>query len=231
MGSVPSGHFTGISEPCGSIAEARRRATLDVVRQILGSVGITYNFRTVHDVSGDPRAPKRLIDDYLRGTSGGVVEGVSENIVRSVVHERSGRYVCYMLIRYPKELIERVRRLSKGAHVVLSAERSDGLRLRITETNDVAVTFASAVVTVSKRNRFAKTISYYVWKVSGGSSDTVTLAFDPVTVRRSTAEVVLPLNLDRGVGDFFLGSDVTIEVRLQGFDEVGRVVGCTSSAR
>jgi hypothetical protein len=222
--SVPSGHFAGISEPCASIAEARRGATIDVVRQILGSVGITYNYRSVHDVSGDPRIPQRSIDDYLSGTGGGLVEGVSENIVRNVVDVRSGRYVCYMLVRYPRSLIERVRRLSKGAHVVLSAERVDGgIRLRITETNDVAVTFASLSVTVSKRNRFAQTISYYIWKVPAGSSQAYEVAFNPVTVRSGSASLRLPLDLSCSVGDFFLGSDVTVSVQLRGVDEVGRV--------
>lgn len=225
VGSVPSGHFAGVSEPCGSISEARRRATLDVVRQILVSVGITYNFRTVHDVSGDPRSPQHSIDDYLSGTGGGLVEGVSENIVRSVVDERKDRFVCYMLVRYPRPLIERVRRLSKGAHVILSCERVDGgIRLRITETNNVAVTFASASVTVSKRNRFAKTISYYIWKVPAGSSETVEVAFDPVTVRSGSATIRLPLDISRGVGDFLLGSDLTVLVYVMGVDEVGRVI-------
>lgn len=225
VGSVPSDHFAGVSGPCKSIAEARRGATLDVVRQILGSVGITYNLRTVHDVSGDPLHPSRSIDDYLSGVGGGLVEGVSENIVRSVVEERSGRYVCYMLVRYPRSLIERVRRLSKGAHVILSGKHMDGgIRLRITEINDVAVTFASAVVTVSKRYRFAKTISYYIWKVPAGSSESFEVAIDPVVVRKGTAVVKFPLNIDRRVADFLLGSDATVSVRLRGVDEVGRIV-------
>ena len=40
--TVPPAHFAGISGPSNSIAEARRSAISDVVRQVLGSIGVEY---------------------------------------------------------------------------------------------------------------------------------------------------------------------------------------------
>jgi len=53
--SVPQSHFAGISSPCRSIAEARRSAINDVVRQILGSIGAEYEHSYVDKVSGNVR--------------------------------------------------------------------------------------------------------------------------------------------------------------------------------
>ena len=41
--SVPSGHFAGVSAPMPSLTEARRGAVGDVVRQVLGAIGVQYD--------------------------------------------------------------------------------------------------------------------------------------------------------------------------------------------
>ncbi len=53
--SVPQSHFAGISSPCRSIAEAGRSAISDVVRQVLGSIGVEYEHSYVDKVSGNVR--------------------------------------------------------------------------------------------------------------------------------------------------------------------------------
>ena len=47
--------------------------------------------------------------------------------------------MCYILVRYPKELIDEMRRISRGAHLVPFVEDlgPDGASLRVHESNGV----------------------------------------------------------------------------------------------
>ena len=62
---VPKEHFAGVSEPCKSLAEARKSAIYDVARQVLGSIGSRYSHRFVFDSSGNPKNPQVSIQDNL----------------------------------------------------------------------------------------------------------------------------------------------------------------------
>ena len=63
--SIPSGHFAGVSAPMPSLAEARRGAVDDVVRQVLGAIGVQYDHQYVDMVSGrvSGRGPARKVND------------------------------------------------------------------------------------------------------------------------------------------------------------------------
>ena len=92
--SVPLGHFAGISPPVSSIDQARKLAVLDVVRQVLGAIGIEYHHSFTDLISGTPHDPKRVINDQLSGTAHGVVLGVDQNIVQSSwCRDGSGKYI------------------------------------------------------------------------------------------------------------------------------------------
>ena len=65
VNSVPAGHFAGVSAPCDSLAEARKSAVSDVVRQILGSVGVSYRHSYSNKVEGDPRHPVQTVSDSM----------------------------------------------------------------------------------------------------------------------------------------------------------------------
>ena len=67
-------------------------------------------------------------------------------------------------------------------------------------------------------------------KVPDQTSRTFSLFFDPFEVCGSFGSVKIPLSLG-GIKDMLVGSEVTVSVRVRGVDEVGRVVGCTSSAQ
>jgi len=83
--NVPVEHFSGVSSPMRSLAEARRSAVGDVVRQVLGSVNAMYDHRYMDIVTGSVRrrGPDRVIDDKLSVVASGVVLGVERNIVKS----------------------------------------------------------------------------------------------------------------------------------------------------
>jgi hypothetical protein len=228
--SVPSGHFAGVSAPSRSLAEARRSAVNDVVRQVLGSIGMVYEHKYVDRVSGSVRGrgPGRVVDDRLQGFSHGVVLGLEENVVKSSWYRDSlGRYVYFVLARYPEEKIREMRRLSRGAKIVASVASENGgdFRLKVSEVNGVSVMILSVVVKIKKRNRFSKFISFYMWHVPEGSEHTASVAFESVRVCGNSQEVVLSIaGCNKGFKDYLLGAKLERVAVLKGHDELGRVV-------
>ena len=229
VADVPPGHFAGVSAPCPSISEARRSAIDDAVRQILSSVSIRYDHQYSDRVSGNVRGVglNRMVDDRLSGVAQGIVLGVEQGIVRSAwSRDSSGRYVYFMLVRYPEEKISEMRRLSKGAKVVANVVSDSGgdVKVRVSEVNGVGVVITSADVTIQKRNRYAKLISYYVVQVPKGSEAKVSI---PVNVKVCGNSRVVRLSLsgiEKGFSDYLLGAKVQKVAVLHGHDEIGRKV-------
>lgn len=228
--SVPSGHFAGISAPMPSLTEARRGAVDDVVRQVLGSIGGQYDHQYVDMVSGSARgrSPERKVNDRLTGITHGVVLGVEQNIVKSSwCRDASNKWIYFVLVRYPDQVIAEMRRLSKGAKIVASIISDNGcsVRLKITEVNNVSVVLSAADVTIKRRNRFAKAISFFVWKVPSGSTRNVAIAFDPVRITGCSREVLLAFDgCEKGFYDYSLGAKFERVAVLKGHDELGRAV-------
>ena len=63
----PGDHFAGVSSPSLSIQMARKSAINDVVRQVLGSIGATFNHRYTDRIYGNIYGNdlKRVVDDRL----------------------------------------------------------------------------------------------------------------------------------------------------------------------
>jgi len=227
---VPSGHFAGVSAPSGSISEARHFAIDDVVRQILSAVNIEYDHRYADRVSGNVRGEglKRVVDDRLSKVAHGVVLGIERNIVKSSWSQnRSGKYVYFILVRYPDTKIREMRRLSKGAKIATSVlfENHKNVKIRVAEVNGVSVVLSSADLIIRKRNRFAKLISYYVIHVPKGSEKRISIAINPVRICRSSRDVTLPLSgCKKGLSGYLLGAKIEKIAVLRGHDEIGRKV-------
>lgn len=229
VNSVPSGHFAGVSAPSRNLAEARKSAVSDVVRQILGSVGVSYRHVYYNKVSGDPRRPVQQVSDSLSGIAHGLVFDVESSIAASSYDlDRSGRYVAFLLVAYPAAKIADVRRLSRGAKVTVKVVGSEGhgygVRIRATEAHGVAVVLSSADIRIVKVNRFAKLMSFF-WNVEDGSEQSISVPVGPVHVCSSSSDFLLDLGSSgMGVSDYLLGAQVTYFARIRGHDEVGRVV-------
>jgi len=224
---VPYGYFAGISAPMVSLDKARKSAVSDVVRQVLGSIGVSYDHRYQSFVSGNPRNPHRLVSDNLSGTSHGIVLDVERNIVKNIwLKDGSGLYVCFILVRYDGRKISEMRRLSKDAKVIayLISVNYENVKLRVAEVNGVSVVLTSADVRVRKQNRFAKTISFFIWPVPDGSEYNKTIAVGPVRVRGNSLKIKLNLNCRKNLVDYLLGAKLTRVVVLKGHDELGRPI-------
>lgn len=225
---VPPGHYAGVSIPCTDLQKARNSAISDVARQVLGSINSEYNYSYTSTVSGNPGKPKILIRDDFSAIASGTVLDVEKNILRSTYcTDESGKLISFILVRYSEFQIEKMRRLSKGGNVVASILSESGgvLRVKITETNGVAVTLASADISVLKQNRFAEIINFCIWKVPYGSRNSFTRAFGPVKICGDTSiEEIDIRRAQKTWKDRFLGAHINFEIILKGLDEIGRDV-------
>ena len=79
-------------------------------------------------------------------------------------------------------------------------------------------------MTVRKKSRFAKWVSYYVMHVPKGSESRFDVAFDPVRICVDSRAVVLDMKRSEKGLDYLLGAKVSKSVILKGFDEIGRKV-------
>ncbi|MFC1895420.1 hypothetical protein ACFL0Q_01995 [Thermodesulfobacteriota bacterium] len=234
---IPSDHFAGVSAPCTSLAEARKSAVNDVVRQVLAAMNVRYEHRYVDRVFGNVRGPgpQRTLDDQLTGDACGIVLGVERGIVKSSWHrDSSDRYICFVLVHYPEETIREMRRLSQGAKLIVSKISGDGgpagFGVRISEVHGVSVVLSSAQVTVLKHNRFAKAISFFVWHVPEGATHSAPAALEAVRLCGDSAEVHLFVqDCSKGLLDYLLGAEIDRILLLKGHDEIGRPVSAEAA--
>jgi hypothetical protein len=225
---VPPGHYTGVSGPCVDLQSARNSAISDVVRQILGSINAEYNQFYSIKISGSPQKPEMLIKDEFSRIASGVVLDVEKNIVRSsYCLDVSGRYICFVLIKYSELQIKKMRHLSRGGNVVASALPQSGsiLRVKVSETNGVAVTLVSADISVLKKNHFAKMINFCIWKVPYNSKESFSLALNPIKICGGASIIKIDVHrFQKDWNDYLLGTRLEFDIKLKGFDEIGRTV-------
>lgn len=227
--SVPKDHFAGVSSPSRSIRLARNSAISDVVRQVLGAVGTTFDHRYIDRIHGDIIGDnlKRVVNDRLSGVARGIVIGIEQNIVQSRwVRDDDGRYVYFVLVHYPEKLIREMRRLSKGAKVLVSASESDDqVLLKVAEVNGVSVMISSVDLYFKKKNRFAKGISFFIWHVPKGSEKKVAVSIDPINIRNDSATIRFSTGgYEKSLFDYLLGAKFERIAVLKGHDELGRDV-------
>lgn len=222
--SVPEGHFLGISRPCASVADAREKALYDVASQILRTIGASYSVSFTSWATGTTEKVRRTIDERFHYSASGFLAEIETRIV-SQSFERGSRGVVYrMLVHFPKPLISRMRRLSRGSKV--SATRLGDGAYELREVNGVACVLTEAAYIVSERNRHANILNYYVMKVSNGMTRKYTKPLrEPVILRNNVVKRInLMVPQKNSIGDLVLGTRRSIQITLMGTDEVGRPV-------
>lgn len=221
---VPSGHFLGISSPCASVADAREKALHDVAAQILRTIGASYSVSFSSHATGTMEKVRRTIDERFHYSASGFLAEIETRIV-SQSFERSGSGVVYrMLVNFPKSLIAKMRRLSRGAKVLATRLGSGVYELR--EVNGVSCVLTEAAYAVAERNAHAGFLNYYVMKVSTGGTRKYTKPLrEPVVLQNKMAQRInLMVPKRGGLGDLVLGTRRSISITLMGTDEVGRPV-------
>ena len=120
-----------------------------------------------------------------------------------------------------------MRRLSKGAKVIAStiSMNDASVRLKISEINGVSVTMSSADIKILKRNRFAKAITLFLFRVPQNTEQNYSVHFDPVKVCGNSKQTELSLQeFRKNLADYLLGAKFKTTAVLKGYDEIGMPV-------
>jgi len=120
-----------------------------------------------------------------------------------------------------------MRRLSRGAEVLVTVleSKTGQMAFKLTEINGVTVVMTSVTIQVQKDNRFAKTISFFIWPVPEGSKNKKSVSFSPVRLCSNFATIQLRMeSIKKDLTDYFLGTKVKHTVMFVGIDEIGRSV-------
>ena len=120
-----------------------------------------------------------------------------------------------------------MRRLSKGAKVIATvvSKNDKYAELKVSEVNGVSVIISSAEVTVTKKNRFAKAITLFFWRVPSGLEYKISIPITPLKLCGNSSQIRLPLDKSRkNFGDYFLGAELKRIAVLTGHDEIGRLI-------
>ena len=229
--TTPADHFAGVSAPCPNLSEARKSATRDVVRQVLGSIVSSYGLKSKNFLKGNIRGagPRRTIDESISGTARGIVLDIERNIVKSTWSKDGfGNLVYFVLVRYTEEKILEMRRLSKGARLIATVVQNsdaDEIILKVSEVNGVSVILTSADILIRQNNRLAKPISLFLWKVPALIEHLSSIPLDPLQICGNSANIRIPTYTRRKrLIDHMLGANFEAIFTLNGYDEIGRAV-------
>jgi len=222
---VPKDHYLGISEPCSTVSDAREMAFREVAKQILRTIGGEFAIDFESRMTQDGDSLNQSADEQFRYSVSGFLSEIERNIV-SASYKRTGGGVVYRMLVYvePRQL-ERMRRLSMGAKVVVS-NLGDGV-FELHEINRVGVVLTDLEISFFEKNRHAKLLTLFVMRVSSVNSRKIKRPLrEPIVLKGGGfRRVRLPIpNNSNPYSDTVLGTHRTVQIVLFGTDEVGRTV-------
>ena len=130
-----------------------RKRLHDVASQILRTIGASYSVSFTSRATGTMEKVRRTIDERFHYSASGFLAEIETRIVSQEFERGSMGVVYRMLVHFPKPLISRMRRLSRGSKVL--ATRLGGGVYELREVNGVACVLTEAAYVVSERNRHA----------------------------------------------------------------------------
>jgi len=219
---IPAGHVLGISPPCASLHEARNKALRDAASQVLRTIGAHYSLQFQSTIEGTADNAKTTVNERFHYSAHAFIRDLEQNTVKATYEDTPAGYVYRVLIYYPSEKIERMRRLSLGpqlsANTILRTQNK--LVIEITESGGVQATIDAARITTTKDLRFGDFINYYVTKTQKHISTNTQIRIPAVTLKNSTKTVTL--DLDRQASNPFYAKNTSIE--LIGKSETGQSI-------
>jgi hypothetical protein len=222
---IPRDHFLGISRPCPTFSLARESAFHEVAKQILRTIGGTYSIDFESSMTQNGDSSNLYTDEQFRYSASGFLFEIERNIASETYEQTINGIIYEMLVHFPALKIERMRRLSLGAKVLVTNIGGGIFELR--EVNRVGVVLTDIEITIIEQNRHAGIVTLFVMKVSSGDTQTVKKPLRVPVVLKSGAvrQVNLPVPTESNpFSDAILGTNRTIRMVLIGTDEVGRMV-------
>lgn len=225
---IPEGCFVGISTPCQSVESARQQAIYSVVSQILQAMGADYEL--VHEtiLSGSLHSSYYELRERLSHSSRWFLRSVHQNIRELQIQKMLEGYVCYLLIAFPDDKIQDLRRLSMGPKVGATVVKSgrEGILIEIAESNGVGVTLSDYQIHLTARNLHADLITLFAWKVPKRRITTMDgVIGQRIHIKGSSQRCLIPNpSAETGLKQILLGTEYRMKISLHGYDEIGREV-------
>jgi hypothetical protein len=164
-------------------------------------------------------------DAWEEGCGAGILKN---RILESDIQETKGRYVCFVLIRFPHEKIDKLRKLTigakPGARVVSIGNGQVNVEVR--ENNGVEVILTEYEVNLATTNRHAGVITMFFMKVPKTACQTAHGMIEKkVSVKDSSKTLAIRYPASgQDLKSVILGSETELKIVLHGYDELGRPV-------
>ncbi|MFH0961050.1 MAG: hypothetical protein V1897_20390, partial [Pseudomonadota bacterium] len=166
------------------------------------------------------------LKEKLTYTASWFIRSIQQSIVKSEMYRDNHQYVYFVLVHFPPPKIHKLRKLTIGPKVSarIFEKRHDNMTIEATEANGIGVILTDYGMKIIKKNRHAGLITLFAWKVPKGSSrefesvisNTIRLQGNSKTFNISFAA------MDSRIRQLILGTETQIEMKLQGYDEIGR---------
>jgi len=224
--TVPEDHVLGISPPCATIHDARNAAMQDAAAQIIRNIGTYYSLQFESRITGTADSATTVIYERFHYDAHAFIRDLEQNTVRSSYEKSAAGYVYQVLIFYPPEKIERMRKLSLGPQLSarILVRTRDRLVIEITESRGVQATIDQAIISTTEDLHFANFINYYITKAQKHFSAKTQKRINPLTINKSAGTVTLRLPQNSNP---LYSQNITIE--LIGKDETGKQVSLATS--
>ena len=229
--NIPLHCFVGISKPSPSIEEARQQAIDSAVSQILQTMGAEYSLTHSSILAGTDNRSHHELNERLSYTAKWFIRSLHQNIVKSDLFRIDNTYVYFVLVHFPPQKIEKLRKLTIGPMISAQIVENDSVKVlvEVTENNDVGVTLTDYQMKITKKNRHAGVITLFAWKVlecsiweyKGAIINSINLRGDS-----KTFNIPYP-NTDSRIGQMILGTEIQTKIILNGYDEIGRKISVT----
>lgn len=224
--NIPANGYVGISGFSRSIEEARQHALDSAVSQILQSMGAKYHLSHESRLEGNNSYTKHDLKEQLTYSAQWFVRAINENIKETDIQNANGKYLCFLLVNLPPEKIENLRRLSIGpmTGARIFQLTNDSLIVEVWENNDVEISLADFEIELIDRNKHAKVITMFFWKIPEKEVQKIKGTLEEkIVCKNSIARFAICYQPpEQNVKTFFYGSERQIKILLHGHDEIGR---------
>lgn len=224
--NIPVNGYVGISGFSQSIEEARQHALNSAISQILQSMGAKYHLSHKSRLEGNNSSTKHELKEQLTYSAQWFVRAINENIKETDIQNVNGKYLCFLLVNLSPEKIENLRRLSIGPMIgarILQLT-DECLIVEVWENNDVEISLADFEIELIDRNKHAKIITMFYWKIPDKEVQKIKGALEEkIVIKNCKARFAIPYHPpEQNVKTFFYGSERQIKILLHGHDEIGR---------
>ena len=226
--SPPVDCFVGISESSQSIENAREQALNSAVSQIIRAMGAEYSLTHESVLSGDHTYSIHRLTERLTYTARWFLRSIQQNIKEYRLLTRPKGYLCFVLVTVTPSQLQLLCKLTIGPQIAAKGIReNDGAMLiEVKELNDVLVNLTGYNVSTLIKNRLAKIITLFAWKVPENRTQHYQGVLDNrLHLKNSTAISTIYLHSEYNrLQSLVLGAKSTTKINLTGYDEIGRQI-------